>query len=244
MLNASRRRSGRSSSWFLDQLDPGQATYNIPLIYRLHGPLDVATLTGALDRLVTRHEALRTCFEVVEGSPCQVIAPPSPLGTRVEDVTEAVRAGGPEVVEQLLDAEARAPFDLAAGPLFRARILRTSDDEHVLCLTVHHAIADGWSVGLLAGELSQLYAAGVAGRDADLPELEVQYGDYALWQRDWLQGESLTERLDYWEQSLAGAPVLDLPTDRPLSRRAVGAGRRARPRVRPRAARRRPAAGP
>ena len=202
--------------WFLDQLAPGTTLYNMPSSLHLAGRIDPAALEASLNEIVRRHEALRTTFAVIDGRPAQLVAPelrlplrviPLTGGSREERRREAVRRG---------DAEIRQPFDLQRGPLVRATLLRLGEAEHVLLVTMHHIVADGWSVGVLLGELETLYAAFSRGRPSPLPELPVQYGDYAVWQREWLAGEVLRRQVDYWRGQLAGAPpALDLPADRP-----------------------------
>lgn len=214
---------GQEQLWFLDQLDPGHGTYNIPLAFRLRGPLDVDALARALNRLLARHEALRATFASVDGEPVQVIAEHSPLVLDVEDVAEPT-ATDPGRLQAVLDDEAARPFDITADRLLRARVLRLGADDHVLCLNVHHIAADGWSVGLLTDELADAYAAAVGGGEPALDDIPVQYGDFVLWQRDWLQGDVLEEQLRHWEEALAGAPVVDLPADRPRPARPTFAG--------------------
>ncbi|WP_203854840.1 non-ribosomal peptide synthetase, partial [Dactylosporangium siamense] len=180
--------------WFLHQLDPDSAEYNTPMFIRLTGELDVEALTGTLTALVARHEVLRTRLVAgADGVPYQVIDPaPERFDLQVADEL------GPE-----------APFDLAAGPLFRAMLVRAAADDHVLALVMHHVISDEWSAGILRRELDALYAG------EELPALPVQYADFAVWQRQWLSGDVLEGQLGFWRDKLAGAPTLDLPTDRP-----------------------------
>ncbi len=195
--------------WFLDRLEPGSPLYNIPAAMRLKGGLDAAALASALGEVVRRHEALRTVFAEAAGRPVQRIASWEPCELPVAEA-------GREDVERLLREEARTPFDLGAGRLMRARLLRLSGDDHVLAVTFHHVAADGWSIGVFLRELSELYRSFTAGRPSPLPELAIQYADFAVWQREWLQGEVLDEQLAYWRAALAGLPpALDLPTDRP-----------------------------
>ncbi len=196
--------------WFLDKLDPGSVAYNIPARLRMTGRLDVGALARALCEIVHRHEVLRTTFATVDGKPAQVIHDATDLRLAVED------AGGDEGVREAAAAEMARPFDLAHGPLLRARLLRLSEDAHVLLLTMHHIVSDAWTKGVFLRELAALYEAFHAGRPSPLPELPVQYADYAAWQRSWLSGEALERQLDYWKVQLAGAPAaLDLPTSRP-----------------------------
>jgi len=204
--------------WFLDQWQPRNPAYNIPSATRLTGRLDVAALRWALDEVVRRHESLRTAFVVAEadGGPLQVIAPPAPVEMPVVDLAALPAAVREVEVERLVDAEGERPFDLAGDRLVRATLLRCGPEEHVTLVTTHHIVSDGWSVGVFVGELGLLYAARIAGLPSPLPELPVQYPDFAVWQRDWLRGEVLAEQLAYWMKTLDGAPpVVDLPVSRP-----------------------------
>ncbi|HYH45866.1 MAG TPA: condensation domain-containing protein, partial [Thermoanaerobaculia bacterium] len=220
--------------WFLDQLDPGNTTYNIPSALSFAGRLDLGALAAAIAEVVRRHSSLRTTFTVVEGRPAQVItAPAAAAEAAPESTPESSRAWGlpladlsalppsardPEAL-RLVDEEARRKFDLARGPLLRVALLRKAAEDHVALLTMHHIVSDGWSMGLLIGEVSRLYAAHREGWREDqpspLPALPLQYVDYAEWQRGWLQGEVLERELAHWRRALAGVPPLQLPTDRP-----------------------------
>jgi aspartate racemase len=202
--------------WFLEQLEPGSGAYNMPAAVRLTGSLDVAALKQSLQEIVQRHEALRTTFRMVSGEPIQVIAPILALAVPLVDLHELPEAQQEAQVEQLATEEAQQPFDLAMGPLLRAKLLHLSEAEHVLLLTMHHIVSDGWSMGVLIRELVALYEAFSTGKPSPLPQLPIQYADFAHWQRQWLQGEVLAAQLSYWQQQLTGAPpVLELPTDRP-----------------------------
>src|SRR5215217_1019388 len=202
--------------WFVDRLEPGSAVYNIPVEWRLGGALDEAALERALGEIVRRHEALRTTFREVDGSPVQVIAPFGGFTLRLDDLSGLADADREVEVRRRAGEEAARPFDLSAGPLFRAALLRLGEEDHVLLLSMHHIVSDGWSTGVLFRELSALYAAYLAGRESPLPELPVQYADYAVWQREQLAGEVLDRQLAYWKERLAGAPeLLELPTDHP-----------------------------
>ena len=202
--------------WFLDRMEPGSAFYNVPSALRLTGPLDAAALERALGEIVQRHEALRTVFGAVDGSPVQVIAPFRGFALAVDDLSPLDEPAREREVTRQAGDEAVRPFDLAAGPLFRARLLRLGDGEHVLLVSMHHVVSDGWSVGVLFRELAALYEAYRDGGEASLPPLPVQYADYAVWQREQLRGEVLDRQLGYWRERLAGAPaLLELPTDRP-----------------------------
>ncbi|QPB24428.1 amino acid adenylation domain-containing protein (plasmid) [Rhizobium sp. 007] len=200
--------------WFLAQLDEGSTNYHIPLALRLRGGLDRTAWQRSLDHLFARHEALRSVFVAPEGKPrVEVLPPDAGLPVLEHDLR-----GRPDAEAALLDLcheEARTPFDLARGPLIRGRLIRMSDAEHVFLLTQHHIVSDGWSMGVLVRELSQLYRAFEAGEDDPLPPLAIQYPDYAAWQRQWLSGERLQRQAQYWRDALAGAPArLALPTDR------------------------------
>jgi amino acid adenylation domain-containing protein len=202
--------------WYLDQLDGGSATYNLPASVSLHGDLDAAALESALRELVRRHEALRTTFISGQGRPLQMLSPAPSLSLPVVDLRRLAGAEQAAAVRRLEEAEAGRVFDLATGPLLSALLVRLGDAEHLLSICLHHIVADGWSIGVLTRELAALYAAARLGRPSPLPELPVQYADYAVWQRRQLQGEVLAGQLDYWRRQLAGAPpLLDLPTDRP-----------------------------
>ncbi|MFN2323935.1 MAG: condensation domain-containing protein, partial [Trueperaceae bacterium] len=197
--------------WFLDQLEPGRSTYNIPFALRMRGVMDVAALERSLTALVARHESLRTRFETVGDAPVQVIDAAAPFAVPVVEVGESQ-------VAELAEEEARTPFDLRRGPLLRAKVLRIASDEHVVLFTMHHIVSDGWSMEVLVREVSALYDACVRGEALALAPLAVQYADYAAWQRSWFSGDVLESQLGYWRERLAGAPpVLELPTDRPRS---------------------------
>jgi amino acid adenylation domain-containing protein len=202
--------------WFIEQLTPGTAAYNMPLALRLSGRLDLAALARSLNEIVRRHDALRTSFPAQEGRPQQRVAPSLSLVLPLIDLRSLPDGKRDAEFQRLAIEEARQRFDLARGPLLRASLLRVGAEEHLLLLTVHHIVADGWSLGVLFRELGTLYAAFVEGRSSPLPELPIQFADFALWQRNWLRGEILERQLAYWQQQLAGAPaVLSLPTDFP-----------------------------
>jgi amino acid adenylation domain-containing protein/non-ribosomal peptide synthase protein (TIGR01720 family) len=210
--------------WFLDDLTAGGTAYNTGVGLRLSGPLDEAALRAALGALADRHESLRTTFDTVDGRGVQRIAPHGELPLRTVEVSGSAAAGE---VDRILADELRVPFDLRRGPLSRAVLIRRAADDHVLLLCQHHIVTDGWSVGILVEELAQLYAAARGDAPAALPDLPVQYADFAVWQRDRLAEEgsggatsarmspALDEHLAYWRNKLAGLHVLDLPTDRP-----------------------------
>ncbi|HEX8319750.1 amino acid adenylation domain-containing protein [Longimicrobium sp.] len=202
--------------WFIDRLEPGSTTYNRPVAWRLAGALDEAALERALAEVVRRHEALRTTFAEVDGSPVQVIPPFGGFALPVEDLSGLGEADRETAARRRAGEEARRAFDLAAGPLFRAVLLRLDAEDHLLLVSMHHIVSDGWSMGVLLRELSALYEAYRDGRESPLPKLPVQYADYAVWQREQLAGEALDRQLSYWRERLAGAPeLLELPTDHP-----------------------------
>ena len=202
--------------WLVDRLSPGTAAYSMPAGVRLRGRLDAPALARSLEAIIERHEALRTTFFEEGGEPVQVIHPAMLLRLPVVDL-ESLEPGRRETAAfALCRAEARRPFSLEQGPLVRARLFRLAHQDHLLLLAMHHIVSDGWSLGVLVDEIARLYPARVAGRQADLPALPVQYGDFALWQRGWLRGEVLESQLRYWRERLQGAPgLIQLPTDRP-----------------------------
>jgi amino acid adenylation domain-containing protein len=201
--------------WFLQQLEPGTSAYNMPNAVHVRGALDVGALERAVTEVVRRHEVLRTVFVAVDGQPAQVIKPPFPMRVALDDISHM----GPEEREReasrLSAEEAGRSFALAEGPLLRVGLIRLAPDEHIVLHTMHHIASDGWSMGVLVRELVTLYDAFASGRPSPLPELPIQYADYAAWQQSWLHGEVLDEQLNYWKQQLQGAPVLELPTDKP-----------------------------
>ncbi|HKH48910.1 MAG TPA: amino acid adenylation domain-containing protein [Thermoanaerobaculia bacterium] len=195
--------------WFLDRLVPGDPAYNIALPVWLEGPLDQTGLRRALDGVVIRHEALRTTFGAVGSTPVQVIVPTGHCELPRIDLS-ALGARARKEAELLASEESHLPFDLGAGPLLRAALVRLQPELHLLCLTLHHIVSDGWSMDVLIRDVAALY------RGEELPPLPIQYADFAVWQRQWLSGEVLEKQLAYWRERLAGLPAaLDLPTDRP-----------------------------
>ena len=202
--------------WFLDQLEPGRPTYNSPLALRLEGRLVPGALADAVTAIVARHEALRTTFATREGIPVQVVHPPASVAVREIDLTDVAAGQREAALARRLTEEAARPFDLTRDSMLRAVLFRLGPELHALLLVLHHIATDGWSTGLLVGELAELHNAARAGRAPRLAPLPIQYADYAVWQRSWLQGEVLERQLAYWKAKLAGAPtVLDLPLDRP-----------------------------
>jgi amino acid adenylation domain-containing protein len=203
--------------WFLAQVDTASAAYAMPAAVRMSGRLDVEVLRRALSGIVERHEVLRTNFVAVDGVPKQIVRPSTALPVPITDLgglpeTERAKA----VADQFRD-EAVRPFDLEHDPLIRGRLLRLADDDHVLLLTTHHIVSDGWSLGVLRSELAELYAAHRDGRPPSLTELDLQYADFASWQRERMRSEAVLGQLGYWRDRLAGAPALELPADLPRS---------------------------
>lgn len=205
---------GQQSFWFLDSLTPNTSLYNIFRALRMRGRLNVPALQQALNGLIGRHESLRTVFSSLDGEPVQVVV--------ADQKFELVEINLSEITERepelrvLLQEESRRPFDLARGPLVRATLIRLDAEEHVLLITMHHIVADDWSMGIFSRELETLYDAFVKNQEPQLPELPIQYADYSLWQRTWAQNGTLEKQLQYWKQQLAGAPpLLELPTDHP-----------------------------
>ncbi len=201
--------------WFLDQLSPGSAAYNIPAALRLRGRLDVPALSRALSEVERRHEALRTRFADTGGELAQLVAAHAPVELPFEDLSTLPDAARELEALRVAGEEARRSFDLAAGPVWRARLLRLSHDEHVLSVVMHHIVSDGWSVGILVRETATLYAAYARGEESPLAELPVQYADYAAWQRAELRGETVERQLEYWRRQLSGLAALRLPADKP-----------------------------
>jgi len=216
--------------WFLNRLQPESAFYNVPLAWRMTGTLDRAALERALGEIVRRHDVLRTTFQERDGTPLQVVAPAGGFTLPVEDLSALAGAEREAEVRRQTSEDLARRFDLEAGPLFRAKLLRLGAKEHVLLACMHHAVTDGWSMGVLFRELSALYQAYSEGKESPLAELPLQYTDFAVRQREHLQGEVLERQLSYWRKRLTGAPgLLELPTDRP--RPAVQSYRGARERV-------------
>lgn len=202
--------------WFIDQLEGGTAAYNMSLVVRLRGVLDQEALQKALDTIVQRHEVLRTIFVTVEGDPRQEIAADGHFALRVIDLSGHKEAKREEQVRRQKAEEAYGKFDLRVGPMIRGRLVRLQPEDHVLLVTLHHIVSDGWSIGVLINELTELYGAYRHGRSHSLEPMPIQYADYAQWQRQWLHGEELDRQLSYWRTCLNGAaPLLALPTDRP-----------------------------
>ncbi|HYH46260.1 MAG TPA: condensation domain-containing protein, partial [Thermoanaerobaculia bacterium] len=202
--------------WFLDQFEPGRPVYNLPTALRFGGALDLAALAAAFAEVVRRHEALRTTFAVADGRAVQVIAPALDLQLPLVDLSALPEERREPAAARLAAGIAWLPFDLAAGPLVRGAVVRLAADDHALLFAMHHIVSDGWSLGVLVREVAALYGAFVRGLPSPLPELPVQYADFAAWQREWLAGETLERQIGWWRERLAGAPpVLPLPLDHP-----------------------------
>jgi amino acid adenylation domain-containing protein/non-ribosomal peptide synthase protein (TIGR01720 family) len=197
--------------WFLEQLEEGKSGYNLSTAVRLKGTLNIPALERSLDRVVERHEALRTSFPAIDGRAVQVIHEPAKVGLELIDLSKAEPSE--ERINALLQESANAVFDLSQGPLFRGLLLRLGEEDHLLQLTLHHIVSDGWSMGVLVRETSSLYNAFAQDTEVELEPLTIQYADYAAWQRDWLQREVLESQMSYWRSQLADAKVPQLPTD-------------------------------
>jgi hypothetical protein len=202
--------------WFLDQLQPGNTAFNICQFMRLSGWLNVAALEQSFEEVVKRHEALRTTFTIVDGQPLQVISPASVFNLQVINLPELPLEKKEAEVLHLAHQETQKSFDLTKDCLLRVALLQLSETEHILLLSIHHIAADAWSIGVLIREITTLYENFSRGYPSPLPELQIQYVDFAVWQHQWLQGEKLETLLSYWQQQLGGQlPVLELPTDMP-----------------------------
>ena len=204
--------------WFLWQWAPHSAAYNIPTALRLQGPLDVSALERSVQALIERHETLRTVFTQETGQPLQVVLPAGPFALEIHQ-PGAELANDPDAsIQAFVQTQSQQTFDLEHGPLLRAALLQVTPNEHVLVLTLHHIVSDGWSLQVMIEELVQLYAGFNLGHDAGLPALPIQYADYALWQRQWMEAGEQARQLAYWQDKLGGEqPVLELPMDRPRS---------------------------
>ena len=201
--------------WFIHQLQPDSSTYNVSLAFRLQGLLNISALEHSLNQIIQRHEALRTTFVASENKPVQVIASSLNLTLPVVNLRELPEIKRETQVLQLVKNEVEQPFDLEQGSLLRSSLVQLRENEYVLLLSVHHIVFDGWSDGVLWRELTALYTAFCTGKPSPLPDLPIQYADFAVWQRQWLQGQVMDTQLDYWKQQLAGSPpLLELPIDR------------------------------
>jgi amino acid adenylation domain-containing protein len=201
--------------WILDQLEPGSSAYNIPLAVHLSGRLNVSSLQQSIGEIFRRHEVLRTTFSTEHDRPVQRIAPVTAFTLPEIDLSAMPKEQREARAQQLASEEAPRPFDLVSGPLMRATLLLLNPEEHVLLVTMHHIASDGWSMGILYQELSVLYEAFLTGNPSPLPEPPIQYADFAVWQKEWLQGENLEKQLAFWKEQLRDLSPLELPTDHP-----------------------------
>jgi amino acid adenylation domain-containing protein/thioester reductase-like protein len=201
--------------WFLDQLEPGSFAYNIPAAVRLEGRLDLDVLERTLNEIIQRHEALRTTFSTGDGSPVQVIAPTFIMKLSVIDLRGIDAQKREAEAVRLATSEGSRAFDLTGGPLLRASFVQMGEDDYVLLINMHHIISDGWSIGIFVREVVAIYEAFAQGKPLALPELPIQYADFAVWQQSWLTGDVLKEQLNYWKGQLKNLPTLELITDRP-----------------------------
>ncbi|MBG1271675.1 non-ribosomal peptide synthetase [Nostoc sp. WHI] len=201
--------------WFLDQLIPNNPFYNIPLALHLTGSLNKAALEQTFNEIVRRHEALRTTVVMQEGQPVQVINPTLTITLPVIDLRQLPQVEREIQARQLTTQEAQRPFNLSTDSLLRVKLLHLDETQHIILLTMHHIVCDGWSIGVLIQEIAALYTAFASNQPSPLPKLTIQYADFAYWQRQWLQGEVLEKQLSYWQKQLDGISMLNLPTDRP-----------------------------
>jgi amino acid adenylation domain-containing protein len=201
--------------WFLDQVSPLNLAFAVTEMTRLSGPLDVSVFRRSVNEIVRRHEVLRTVFTVVDGEPFQTVLPSLDVDVEVEDLRQLPAAHrGPRVADLIADAQAR-PWNLETGPLVRAHVWHLADDDHMVLVSVHHIVSDGWSKNILVRELAALFRAFSAGQPSPLPELQVQYGDFAIWEHEWVRSDEARAAMDFWRQQIEGAPVLQLPTEHP-----------------------------
>jgi hypothetical protein len=204
--------------WFIDQLEPGTTIYNKANAVRLKGKLNVRALETTFSELFRRHEILRTVFINNDGQPMQVVNAPQPVTLSPIDFSGREKSDREMLVQYLINEEAAQPFDLLRGPVARVNLFRLAPDDHVAIFTMHHIVSDGWSIGVMIREVAQLYSAYSSAKESPLKELPIQYADFAIWQREWLQGEELEKQIQYWKEQLRGVPaMLELPTDRPRS---------------------------
>lgn len=200
--------------WFLEQLEP-DGPYKVPAAFRLRGPLQIAALEQSVNEIISRHEVLRTTFAEIEGRPVQIVAPRLTLSIPVEDLSRLPEIERTERVKQIAARLREQPFDLVHGPLVGAALVRLAEEEYHFWFLMHHIVSDGWSIGVLLNELSACYEAFASGRRPELPDLPIQYADFAVWQREWLQGETLDRQMKYWKEQLnTKTQTLELPTDR------------------------------
>jgi non-ribosomal peptide synthetase component F/acyl carrier protein len=223
MVRVSRDRGlplsfAQQALWIFDQLEPNSYLYNIHSNLRLSGALDVSALNRSLNEIIRRHESLRTKFQTVDDQPVQIVSSWQPMILSMVDLTALPEGDRKSEAKKLARAEAYRPFNLEKGPLLRISLLRLGEQSHAVLFTIHHIIGDAWSMGILIREVATLYTAYSVGSDVTLPELPIQYADFAVWQREWLSGETLAHHMNYWRKQLSGAlPGIKLPMDRPHS---------------------------
>ena len=201
--------------WFIHQLAPESAAYNMASGLRIEGELNLSLVEQSFNKIIDRHAVLRTTFDVIDGVPVQIIAPARPITIPVVDLRSMNDSERNEKIRQLVKANARQPFDLINGPLLRVLAIKQGERDHILSACMHHIVSDQWSSGVLLREFAAIYNALSADTDIPLPDLPAQYADYSMWQRDWLKGDILQAKLAYWKKQLEGISVLDLPTDFP-----------------------------
>lgn len=217
---------GQQRLWFMEQLQPGTSLFNLSIPVRLNTPVSVKILERSLNEIVCRHESLRTTFAVVHEKVVQLINPSVEHKLVVVDLTHLSPSAREEEGARLASIEAQTPFDLIHGPLLRTTLIKIDDLDHIFILTMHHIISDGWSLGIFWRELNTLCQAFAAGNPSPLPELTIQYADFSVWQREWLQGGALDSQLAYWKHQLSDLPVPELPTDNPRPKIQTFAGAR------------------
>jgi hypothetical protein len=202
--------------WFLQRLEPDSNAYNIPNALHTKGPLNLEALEQSIDEIRRRHEVLRTIFAVREGQPVQIVGPAQPEDLPVVDLSGVSQPDRDRLTKELVEAEANRPFNLSSETSLRSSVLKLKEDEHIILFTMHHIASDSWSMDVLVNEVGTLYQAFSKGRPSPLPVLPIQYADFAVWQREWLQGQELEKQQNYWKQQLSGMrPLLELPVDRP-----------------------------
>src|SRR5262249_36782062 len=199
----------------LDREAPGNPAYNVAVRFRIEGALDVLRLERAFNAMIRRHEVLRATFRMMDGQLAQVIAPSLDIRIPVTDLRHMPPAQREIETDGLAVEEAQRSFDVANGPMIRASLIRVEDAQHILLVTTHHLVSDGWSVGLITNEVGEIYEALTLGRQPSLPELPIQYTDFAVWQSDWLKDCNLGRQLAYWRNQLRDLPTIQIPTDRP-----------------------------
>lgn len=213
--------------WFLEQLVPGSSVYNMHDAVRIRGKIDPTILTKVLSRLVARHESLRTTFTMIDEQPVQIVSAPAPLDLPIEDVSGYPESAREARAVEIATEETFRPFDLEKGPLFRARLIRIDETDHILLWTMHHIVSDGWSLGVIIKEVMTLLEAYANGREDPLPPLPIQFGDFSAWQREWLTGEVMDKQLSYWRHELGSdLPAINLPLDHPRPDFPANTGKR------------------